>query len=134
MVATNVMNSLIFRSAMKTHAQVRKMALNELLKSFITILVDCELEDWSHWTRCVPARENSSDGEQYRYRAVKVRPKNGGEDCDSFFEIEHCHYQNCSTPSNTQITTPANAIAFICLFTIFAQYLTHWGICTINSS
>mmetsp|Transcript_130164 Transcript_130164/g.290952 ORF Transcript_130164/g.290952 Transcript_130164/m.290952 type:complete len:1014 (-) Transcript_130164:80-3121(-) len=56
--------------------------------------VNCQLSEWSGWTKCSKECES---GVQLQTRSVLVKPKNGGEQCDSAEAERPCNTQSCDS-------------------------------------
>merc|ERR1719229_2139203 len=66
--------------------------------------IDCDMNDWSDWTTCVPFCE----GNHARSRTIRVTAENGGVPCGDEREDERC-YNDCSRLTTTTETTTAAA-------------------------
>jgi len=62
--------------------------------------VDCDMDDWSDWTTCVP----HCAGTHARSRTIRVAAENGGVPCGDEREEERC-YNDCSRLTTTSQTT-----------------------------
>lgn len=54
--------------------------------------VDCDMSSWSGWSAC---SSDCGGGVQGRTRSVLVRPKNGGEACNTPEEARACNTESC---------------------------------------
>ncbi|CAE7287718.1 adt-1 [Symbiodinium sp. CCMP2456] len=55
--------------------------------------VDCELHDWTEWTRC---SRTCGGGQRERSRTVRTAPKHGGQPCKSdLTTVEPCNLDPC---------------------------------------
>jgi uncharacterized protein YegL len=54
--------------------------------------VDCGMSEWSGWSGCSAECEG---GEQQKTRSILVKPKNGGQECDTTLEAQACNTGGC---------------------------------------
>jgi len=54
--------------------------------------IDCHMSQWSGWSKCTAECEG---GLQSHTRAIRMKPKNGGEQCNTQSEGRPCNSQSC---------------------------------------
>jgi len=54
--------------------------------------VDCEQSDWSGWSKCT---KDCEGGVESRTRSILIKPKNGGQSCNTVSEIKPCNTGSC---------------------------------------
>ncbi|XP_076231734.1 spondin-1 isoform X3 [Calliopsis andreniformis] len=72
----------------------RRIYRNQILEAEENqISVDCEMTQWSPWSRCTPT---CGDASQYRTRTVKIQPQGPrGKLCPALVEYRKCHKVAC---------------------------------------
>lgn len=65
-----------------------------LQKTFPCPKQDCDVTEWSEWTKCYKSGETY---QKSRFRDISSVPVNGGQACPSLVENEACPVKNCET-------------------------------------
>ena len=64
--------------------------------------VDCSMSSWSGWSKCTAECEG---GLQSHTREILVKPKNGGEQCNTVEESRPCNTMSCDRNCRLQCWT-----------------------------
>jgi len=76
----------------ETQYQKRVSELKAIVASKQSEPKDCQLSDWSEWSKC---SSECGGGEQVRTRTLIALPINGGAECGPLIERKACNTQSC---------------------------------------
>jgi len=73
--------------------------------------IDCHMSMWSGWSKCTAECEG---GLQSHTRAIRVKPMNGGESCNTVEESRPCNTMSCDRDCRLQAWTPWTPCSVAC--------------------
>ncbi|CAK0883070.1 unnamed protein product, partial [Prorocentrum cordatum] len=73
--------------------------------------VDCGMSEWSAWSACAA---DCGGGVQGRTRSILVKPKNGGQECDTAMESQPCNTGSCDRDCVLAEWTPWSPCSVAC--------------------
>lgn len=73
--------------------------------------IDCHMSMWSGWSKCTAECEG---GLQSHTRSIQVKPKNGGESCNTVEESRPCNTMSCDRDCRLQAWTPWSPCSVAC--------------------
>lgn len=73
--------------------------------------IDCDMSEWSGWSKCTAECEG---GLESHTRSILVKPKNGGEQCNTVEESRACNTESCDRDCTLQWWTSWSPCSVAC--------------------